>query len=66
VLDAAQQAALRAGDEFVAQDRLLVALAADPGAAGAALKAAGAGDVWGLTLARAQPALLQPPDLPAI
>jgi ATP-dependent Clp protease ATP-binding subunit ClpB len=41
VLDAAQQAATRAGDEFVAQDRLLVALAADPGAAGAALKAAG-------------------------
>ncbi|TQF83149.1 ATP-dependent chaperone ClpB [Elioraea sp. Yellowstone] len=41
VLDAAQQAALKAGDEFVAQDRLLVALAADPGAAGAALKAAG-------------------------
>ena len=41
VLDAAQQAAVKAGDEFVAQDRLLVALAADPGAAGAALKAAG-------------------------
>jgi ATP-dependent Clp protease ATP-binding subunit ClpB len=41
VLDAAQQAATKAGDEFVAQDRLLVALAADPGAAGAALKAAG-------------------------
>jgi ATP-dependent Clp protease ATP-binding subunit ClpB len=41
VLDAAQQAAIKAGDEFVAQDRLLVALAADPGAAGAALKAAG-------------------------
>ncbi|WP_439577092.1 ATP-dependent chaperone ClpB [Elioraea sp.] len=41
VLDAAQQAATRAGDEYVAQDRLLVGLAADPGAAGAALKAAG-------------------------
>ncbi len=41
VLDAAQQAAIKAGDEFVAQDRLLVGLAADPGPAGAALKAAG-------------------------
>ena len=28
VLDAAQQAATKAGDEYVAQDRLLVALAA--------------------------------------
>ena len=41
VLDGAQQAATRAGDEYVAQDRLLVALAADPGTAGAALKGAG-------------------------
>jgi ATP-dependent Clp protease ATP-binding subunit ClpB len=41
VLDGAQQAATKAGDEYVAQDRLLVALAADPGAAGAALKGAG-------------------------
>ncbi|MDW8443656.1 MAG: ATP-dependent chaperone ClpB [Acetobacteraceae bacterium] len=42
VLDAAQRAAERAGDSFVAQDRLLVALAADPGPAGEALRSAGA------------------------
>ena len=42
VLDAAQQAAQKAGDEFVAQDRLLVALANADGAAGAALRGAGA------------------------
>ena len=42
VLDAAQQQATRAGDEFVAQDRLLVALAASETAAGRALRAAGA------------------------
>ena len=37
VLDAAQQAAQKAGDEYVAQDRLLIALAASDGAAGRAL-----------------------------
>ncbi|WP_281177098.1 Clp protease N-terminal domain-containing protein, partial [Belnapia moabensis] len=42
VLDAAQQQAQRAGDEYVAQDRLLVALAASDGAAGRILKQAGA------------------------
>jgi ATP-dependent Clp protease ATP-binding subunit ClpB len=42
VLDAAQRQALKAGDEYVAQDRLLVALAASDTAAGRALKAAGA------------------------
>jgi ATP-dependent Clp protease ATP-binding subunit ClpB len=42
VLDAAQREALKAGDEYVAQDRLLVALAASDTAAGKALKAAGA------------------------
>ncbi len=42
VLDAAQQAATKAGDEFVAQDRLLVALAASDTPAGRALKTAGA------------------------
>ncbi len=42
VLDAAQQAATKAGDEFVAQDRLLVALAASETPAGRALKQAGA------------------------
>ncbi|GAA0601692.1 ATP-dependent chaperone ClpB [Craurococcus roseus] len=42
VLDAAQQQATRAGDEFVAQDRLLVALAASETAAGRALRGAGA------------------------
>ena len=41
VLDAAQQASTRAGDEYVAQDRLLVALAESHTAAGRALKAAG-------------------------
>ncbi len=41
VLDAAQQAATKAGDSFVAQDRVLVALAASDNAAGRALKAAG-------------------------
>ncbi|NKE44969.1 ATP-dependent chaperone ClpB [Roseomonas frigidaquae] len=40
VLDAAQQAATKAGDAFVAQDRLLVALAASDGPAGRALRAA--------------------------
>ena len=34
VLDAAQQAATRAGDEYVAQDRLLIALAASNTPAG--------------------------------
>jgi ATP-dependent Clp protease ATP-binding subunit ClpB len=42
VLDAAQQAAQKAGDEFVAQDRLLVSLANAEGPAGAALRGAGA------------------------
>jgi ATP-dependent Clp protease ATP-binding subunit ClpB len=41
VLDAAQQAATRAGDDYVAQDRLLVALAESATPAGRALKAAG-------------------------
>nr|WP_294524032.1 ATP-dependent chaperone ClpB [uncultured Rhodopila sp.] len=41
VLDAAQQASTRAGDEYVAQDRLLVALAESSTPAGRALKAAG-------------------------
>src|ERR1700704_3367635 len=41
VLDAAQQTATKAGDEYVAQDRLLVALAASETPAGTALKAAG-------------------------
>ncbi|HQT77182.1 MAG TPA: ATP-dependent chaperone ClpB [Rhodopila sp.] len=41
VLDSAQQAANRAGDEYVAQDRLLVALAESATPAGRALKAAG-------------------------
>ncbi|MDE2319617.1 MAG: ATP-dependent chaperone ClpB [Rhodospirillales bacterium] len=41
VLDAAQQEATKAGDGFVAQDRMLVALAAGDNAAGRALKAAG-------------------------
>src|ERR1700722_8497059 len=40
-LDAAQQASTRAGDEYVAQDRLLVALAESSTAAGRALKASG-------------------------
>jgi ATP-dependent Clp protease ATP-binding subunit ClpB len=42
VLDAAQQQAARAGDEYVAQDRLLVALAASEGEGGRALRDAGA------------------------
>jgi ATP-dependent Clp protease ATP-binding subunit ClpB len=42
VLDSAQQQATKAGDSFVAQDRLLVALAASETAAGRALVAAGA------------------------
>jgi ATP-dependent Clp protease ATP-binding subunit ClpB len=42
VLDAAQLQANKAGDEYVAQDRLLVALAASETPAGRALKAAGA------------------------
>jgi ATP-dependent Clp protease ATP-binding subunit ClpB len=41
VLDAAQQAATRAGDEYVAQDRLLVALADSSTPAARALKAGG-------------------------
>jgi ATP-dependent Clp protease ATP-binding subunit ClpB len=40
VLDAAQQAAAKAGDEYTAQDRLLVALAASDTPAGRALRAA--------------------------
>ena len=42
VLDAAQQAATKAGDEYVAQDRLLVAIAASDTPAARALKGAGA------------------------
>ena len=42
VLDAAQQAATKAGDEYVAQDRLLVAIAASDTPAARALRAAGA------------------------
>jgi len=42
VLDSAQQQATRVGDEFVAQDRLLVALAASETPAGRALRGAGA------------------------
>jgi ATP-dependent Clp protease ATP-binding subunit ClpB len=42
VLDAAEQAATKAGDEYVAQDRLLVALAASDTPAARALKSAGA------------------------
>jgi ATP-dependent Clp protease ATP-binding subunit ClpB len=41
VLDSAQTTATKAGDEYVAQDRLLVALAASDTPAGKALKAAG-------------------------
>ncbi len=41
LLDAAQQAATKAGDSFVAQDRLLVALAASDGPAARALREAG-------------------------
>ena len=42
VLDGAQQGATKAGDEYVAQDRLLVALAASDTPAAKALRAAGA------------------------
>jgi ATP-dependent Clp protease ATP-binding subunit ClpB len=42
VLDAAQQAATKAGDQFVAQDRLLVAIAASDTPAARALRNAGA------------------------
>src|SRR5690348_2156322 len=42
VLDAAEQGAQKAGDEYVAQDRLLVALAAADGPAARALRDAGA------------------------
>ena len=42
VLDSAQQVSTKAGDEYVAQDRLLVALAASDTPAGKALKTAGA------------------------
>ncbi|MBU6499235.1 MAG: ATP-dependent chaperone ClpB [Rhodospirillales bacterium] len=42
VLDAAQQAAQKAGDEYVAQDRVLVALANGDGGAAKALRSAGA------------------------
>ena len=42
MLDAAQQAATKAGDDYVAQDRLLVALAASDTPAGRALSSAGA------------------------
>ncbi len=41
LLDAAQQSATKAGDSFVAQDRLLVALAASDGPAAGALRDAG-------------------------
>jgi ATP-dependent Clp protease ATP-binding subunit ClpB len=41
LLDAAQQASTKAGDQFVAQDRILVALAASDTPAGRALKTAG-------------------------
>jgi len=42
ILDAAQTAAQKAGDEYVAQDRLLVAIAAGEGATARALRDAGA------------------------
>ncbi|MBR0652982.1 ATP-dependent chaperone ClpB [Roseomonas terrae] len=42
VLDAAQQQATRAGDQFAAQDRLVVALAASDGDTGRAFRDAGA------------------------
>src|SRR3984885_10434994 len=42
VLDAAQKGAQKAGDEYTAQDRLLVALAASDTPAGRALRGAGA------------------------
>ena len=41
ILDAAQQAATKAGDQFVAQDRLLLAIAASDTPAARALKSAG-------------------------
>ena len=41
VLDSAQQAAAKAGDEYVAQDRLLLALAASDTGAGRVLRGAG-------------------------
>src|ERR1700733_601217 len=41
VLDSAQQTAQKAGDEYTAQDRLLVAIAASDTPAGRALKTAG-------------------------
>jgi ATP-dependent Clp protease ATP-binding subunit ClpB len=41
ILDAAQQTSTRAGDEYVAQDRLLVAIAESSTPAGRALKSAG-------------------------
>ena len=42
LLDNAEQAATKAGDQFVAQDRLLLALAADSGPGAKALRQAGA------------------------
>jgi ATP-dependent Clp protease ATP-binding subunit ClpB len=42
ILDAAQQQAAKAGDQFVAQDRLVVALAASDGEVGRAFRDAGA------------------------
>ena len=42
VLDAAQQQAMKAGDQFVAQDRLLLALAASEGETGRAFRDGGA------------------------
>ena len=45
LLDAAQQAAVKAGDNFVAQDRLLVALVASDGPAARALGQAGVSTV---------------------
>jgi ATP-dependent Clp protease ATP-binding subunit ClpB len=42
VLDSAQQSAAKAGDDYVAQDRVLVALAASETPAGRALRGAGA------------------------
>ena len=42
VLDSAQQAATKAGDEYVAQDRVLIALANGDGGAARALRSAGA------------------------
>ncbi len=42
ILDAAQQDAVKAGDQFVAQDRMLIAIAASETSAGRSLRAAGA------------------------